>query len=168
MWGNVRNGLERFLEWVVTALLVAMVVIVVLGVLYRKFGDSLVWYDEVASIVLAWLTYYGSALAALKRAHIGFSGLVDAAPGPWRLVLVVVAELIVLGFFVLLAWVGYEVLLVLEGDTLISLPQVSVQITQSVIPIGAALFVLAQLVSLPDVIERARSGRRLHTEEFEP
>ncbi|MDH3281864.1 MAG: TRAP transporter small permease [Gammaproteobacteria bacterium] len=168
MWGKLRNGLERFLEWAVTALLAAMVVIVVLGVLYRKFGHSLVWYDEVASIVLAWLTYYGSALAALKRAHIGYSGLVDAVPTPWRYVLVAAAEIIVLGFFVLLAWVGYRVLLVLEGDTLVSLPQVSTQITQSVIPVGAVLFVLAQLASLPDVIARARSGRRLHDEEFEP
>jgi TRAP-type C4-dicarboxylate transport system permease small subunit len=168
MWGKLRNALERFLEWVVTILLVAMVAIVVMGVLYRKFGASLVWYDEIASIVLAWLTYYGSALAALKRAHIGFSGLVDATPLPWRYALVAIAEVIVLGFFVLLAWVGYQVLLVLEGDNLVSLPQVSTQITQSVIPLGAALFVLAQLASLPEVIARARSGGKLHQEEFEP
>lgn len=156
MWSQLRKGLERFLEVVVALLLVTMVVIVVMGVLYRKFGDSLVWYDEIASVVLAWLTYYGAALAALKRAHIGFSGLVDAAPKPWRLVMVCVAEIAVVGFFVLLAWMGYEVLVVLEGDTLVSLPEVSTQITQSVIPIGAALFILAQLASLPEVIRRAR------------
>ncbi len=166
MWRRLRNGLERFLEWIVVVLLVAMVVIVVMGVLYRKFGHSLVWYDEVASIVLAWLTYYGAALAALKRAHIGFSGLVNAAPLPWRLVLVGIAEIFVLSFFALLAWVGYEVLLVLKGDTLVSLPDVSTQFTQSVIPIGAALFVLAQLASLPETIDRAHRGAA--KEELEP
>ena len=40
-------------------------IIVVVAVVYRKIGHSLVWYDEGASIVLAWLTYYGAALAAL-------------------------------------------------------------------------------------------------------
>ena len=149
--------LERGLEIIVSLLLIAIVVVVVMGVLYRKFGDSLVWYDEVASILLAWLTYYGAALAALKRAHIGFSGLVDSLSYPWRVTAILVAEVLIIGFFLLLAWVGVHVLEVLEGDTLVSLPQVSTQLTQSVIPIGAVLFVVAQLLSLPDVLQRARA-----------
>jgi TRAP-type C4-dicarboxylate transport system permease small subunit len=69
---------------------------------------------------------------------------------------VILAELFVLAFFILLAWVGYEVLLVLEGDNLVSLPEVSTQVTQSVIPIGAALFVMAEALSLPDIWREAR------------
>jgi hypothetical protein len=42
------------------------------------------------------------------------------------------------------------VLVVLAGDTLVSLPDVSVQLTQSVIPIGACLFILCEALSLPD------------------
>lgn len=152
----LRRGLERVLEYIVTFLLAALVVVVVLGVVYRKAGASLVWYDEVASIMLAWLTYYGAALAALKRAHIGFPGLVDALKPPLKLVVLVLAEVCVLTFFVLLAWMGWVVLLVLAGDTLVSLPSVSVQFTQSVIPIGACLFVVAQLLSLPTVWKECR------------
>ena len=148
---TLRRGLERILELVVILLLSALVAVVVLAVVYRKAGASLVWYDEVASIMLAWLTYYGAALAALKRAHIGFSGLVDAVRPPLRLILVAVGEVCVLTFFVLLAWMGFVVLQVLAGDTLVSLPSVSVQLTQSVIPIGACLFIAAQLLSLPQV-----------------
>jgi len=147
----LRNGFERLLEAVVMVLMVSLVVIVFLGVVYRKAGASLVWYDEVASVMLAWLTYYGAALAALKRAHIGFPGLVRAASPRWRPWLIVASETVIIGFFALLAWVGYEVLLVLEGMTLVSLTNVSVQLTQSVIPIGAALFVIAELLSIPDV-----------------
>jgi TRAP-type C4-dicarboxylate transport system permease small subunit len=61
-----------------------------------------------------------------------------------------------MGFFLLLAWQGYDVLLVLAGDTLISLPEISTQFTQSVIPIGAILFVLAELFNLPIVLREAR------------
>ena len=43
--------------------------VVVLGVVFRWDGEALSWYDEVASVQLAWLTYYGASLAALKRAH---------------------------------------------------------------------------------------------------
>ena len=63
----------------------------------------------------------------------------------------------VIGFFALLAWTGWQVLQVLQGIYLISLPWVPVQLTQSVIPIGAALFIVAQLLSLPQVLRHARN-----------
>ena len=159
MFATLRTRLERLLEIVVIVLMAAMVVVVVLGVTYRKLGHSLVWYDEVASIMLAWLTYYGAALAALKRGHIGFSGLVESLSPRLRVPAVLFAEAVIIAFFILLTWMGYKVLLVLKGDTLISLPEVSVQYTQSVIPVGGALFVLAQLLSLPEVLARARRHR---------
>jgi TRAP-type C4-dicarboxylate transport system permease small subunit len=64
----------------------------------------------------------------------------------------------VIAFFALLAWTGWQLLEVLQGIHLISLPWVPVQLTQSVIPLGAALFIVAQLLSLPEVLRRARAG----------
>ncbi len=168
MWSRFRNGFERLLEIIVALIMVALVVVVVLGVVYRKAGHSLSWYDEIASILLAWLTYYGAALAAYKRAHIGFSGLVDATPPPWRLAIVIVAELCIISFFALLAWMGYIVLEALVGDTLVSLPQIEVQYTQSVIPIGAVLFIIGQLLSLPEVLREARALTPHHPKMQEP
>ncbi len=153
----LRAAFEWLLEAITIFLMVSLAVVVIVGVIYRTAGMALVWYDEVASVQLAWLTYYGSALAALKRAHIGVPGLVAALRPSLRLPLVLIARAIVIGFFVLLAWLGYEVIVVLEGDTLISLPSVSTQITQSVIPIGAVLFIIAELVNLPLVLREARA-----------
>ncbi len=155
----------RLLEAVVIFLMVSLTAVVVFAVISRKAGASLSWYDEVASIQLAWLTYYGAALAAYKRAHIGFPGLLAALPRGPRLALFWIGELAVAAFFVLLAWVGVTVLEALEGDTLVSLPWVPVQFTQSVIPIGAALFILGQVVSLPEQLRRVREGRLLHESE---
>jgi TRAP-type transport system small permease protein len=155
---RLRLGFERLLAAFVGLLLVTLTVVVVVAVVYRRAGHSLVWYDEVASVLLAWLTYYGAVLAALKRAHIGFGGLVDSLPPRVRLAAVLFAEICVIGFFALLAWTGWQVLQVLQGVYLISLPWVPVQLTQSVIPIGAALFIVAQLLSLPEVLRRARAG----------
>ena len=72
--------LERLLEGVCVLLMVGLAVVVVLAVAYRYGGASLVWYDEVAAIMLVWLTYYGAALAALRRAHLGFPALIEASP----------------------------------------------------------------------------------------
>ncbi len=140
------------------AQLAGLAVIILYAVACRKLGFSLVWYDEVASVMLAWLTYYGAALAALKRAHIGFPGMVNTMPVRWRVPAVWFGEICVIGFFALLSWFGLQVLMILQGDTLVSLPWVPTRFTQSVIPIGGVLFIIAQLLSLPEVLRQARSG----------
>jgi TRAP-type C4-dicarboxylate transport system permease small subunit len=136
-------------------LITVLTVIVMIGVTYRFFGAALVWYDEVASILMAWLTYYGAALAAVKRAHIGFPGFVASLSPTYQRATLIVAEALVFGFFVLLAWVGWQVFEVLEGDRLVSLPDVPLQIAQSVIPIGAVLFIIAEALSLPEAWRKA-------------
>ncbi len=148
-----RRGFEAFLEAAVLALMAALAIIVVLGVGFRKFGAALVWYDEVAAILLAWLTFYGAALAALRRAHIGVPTVVRALRGRWRLAAVVAAETAVVGFFVVVAWAGWRVVQVLGGTTLISLPSVPTALAQSVIPIGAVLFIVAELLTLREALD---------------
>ena len=142
----------------------ALALVVVLGVGFRKFGAALVWYDEVASVLLAWLTYYGAALAALRRAHIGVPTLLDVLSPRVRIPFVLLSEAFVIGFFATVAWAGWRVIRILAGTTLISLPWVPARIAQSVIPIGAALFIAAQLLSLPDALQ----GRPPDPHELEP
>jgi TRAP-type C4-dicarboxylate transport system permease small subunit len=156
---SFRRGYERLLEWIVIVLMIALAVEVTAGVIFRYSGYSLVWYDEVATILLAWVTYYGAALTALRRAHIGVPEIVALMPPGLRVAAAVVGEVAAIGFFVLLAWVGYSVLDILASDNLVSLPSVSVAYTMSVIPISSVLFVIAQLLVFPEVLREARHGR---------
>lgn len=155
---KLRRGFETLLE-IITALIVAsLTALIVMGTIYRYMGSALSWYDEVASIGLVWMTYFGSALAALKGAHIGFPGLVNAMPPRWRVPVTIFAEACVFFFFGLLAYAGWQVLVILEGMTLVSLPDVPVQLTQSIIPLGAILFMLAEAMRLPEVMAAARGA----------
>ncbi len=149
-------------------LMAALAIVVVVGVGFRKFGEALVWYDEVASVLLAWLTYYGSALAALHRTHIGVPTLVNRLSGGARRAVVLLAELCVVAFFAVVAWSGLRVLQVLSGSSLISLPWVPTAFTQSVIPIGAALFILARLLSLPEALVSTEPEGETQTEGDHP
>jgi len=133
---RLSQALATFLEWFLMLLMVVLTVIVVVAVIYRKLDASLSWYDEVASVILAWITYYGGALAVLK-------------------------------FFVLLAWAGWQVVLILEGDSLVSLRWVSVQVTQSVIPIGAVLFIICELLAAPTYIKMVIAGQSAEHAEIE-
>ena len=164
---RVVGALGKILEWITISLMVLLTIVVTLAVLARLLGQSFSWYDEVAAIMLAWITYYGSALAALHRRHIGFDTVLLALPVKIRLAALLVADAIVLIFFLLMARAGFEVLDVLVGDTLISLTWVPVQFTQSVIPIGAILFMLCQLLSLPSYWRTTAAGISLEHAEIE-
>lgn len=156
---RVRTIYGHFLEAICILLMVALAIEVSIGVVFRYSGYSLAWYDEVASILLAWVTYYGAALAALRRAHLGVPELVRMLPPAPRVVVALIAEACVFAFFIVLAWVGYTVLEVLATDHLVSLPEVSVMYTQSVIPISAVLFIIAEALVLPEVVREARTPR---------
>lgn len=151
---RARDGLGKVLEWVVLTLMASLAVVVIVGVVFRKAGASLVWYDEVAAILLAWLTYYGAALAALHRAHIGMPTLVERLNGRMRVAVILLGEACVLSFFGVLAWAGMRVLSVLGGTTMVSLPSVPMSVVQSALPVGAVLFIIAQILSLPDALAR--------------
>lgn len=147
-----RRRYGQLLEWVVGALMIILFVEVTTGVVFRAAGHALPWYDEVASVLLAWLTYYGSALASVRRAHIGCPELVDALPWPARRAMNIVAQLIVIAFFVLLGVVGARILPILAGDSMVSLPWLSLAVVQSVIPISAALILVAEVTHLVDLL----------------
>ncbi|MFZ5538858.1 MAG: TRAP transporter small permease [Pseudomonadota bacterium] len=145
---QLRRGYERALEWLVIALMVALAAEVTAGVVFRYVGYALVWYDEVASILLAWLTFYGSALASVKRAHIGCPELIEQLSPRRRRAFDIVAQLLVIGFFALLLWVGLSIMPVLATDHMVSLPEVPMSVVQSVIPISAALILGAEVMHL--------------------
>jgi TRAP-type C4-dicarboxylate transport system permease small subunit len=147
-----RAGYGLFLEWIVMALMIALAVEVTLGVVFRVAGSSLVWYDEVASVMLAWLTFYGSALASVKRAHIGCPELVDQAPPAVKRATNILSQLLVIAFFVLLGYMGLKIMPALTGETLVSLSWVPMNFVLSVIPVSSALIVIAEVTHLVDML----------------
>jgi TRAP-type C4-dicarboxylate transport system permease small subunit len=165
---RLARGLEVLLELIAALLMVSLTAIVVYAVLWRYLGGaSPGWYDEVAAKMLVWLTYYAGALAALKRGHIGVDGVLMAMPPRLRMATAIVAEVFVIGFFIVLAWAGMILLSMIGGMALISLRWVPLQLTHSVIPIGAALFVVAQILSMPAHFARVRAGVTQEEEEIE-
>jgi TRAP-type C4-dicarboxylate transport system permease small subunit len=164
---RLRTAFEWLLETIVIVLVAALTLLVICGFVFRYVGYSLSWYDETASVGLVWLTYYGSALAALKGAHIGVPGFVNAMPPRIRVWVTIFAEACVFLFFIALAWTGVQVLAVLGGDGMVSLPWVPLRLTDSAIPIGAALFVVAEAMRLPQVLKDARGAGFVDAEFLE-
>ena len=153
-YGRLRTVYGQFLTLIVSVLMVTLFIEVTLGVIFRTIGQPLVWYDEVASILLAWLTFYGSALASFKRAHIGCPEIVAMCSPRYRRALGVIAQLIVIVFFGMLGWYGMEIMPILATDFMSSLPDVSMAVAQSVIPISAVLILIGEFLALYDLLAK--------------
>ena len=146
-------------------LMITLAVEVTAGVVFRYSGHSLVWYDEVATILLAWVTFYGAALAVLKNGHMGVPEIVRMLPLRPRVAATILAQACTSAFYLVLAWSGYLVMEVLATDYLVSLPEVSVAVVQSVIPISAVLIVIAQVLMFPSALDEALRGDIVKAEE---
>jgi TRAP-type C4-dicarboxylate transport system permease small subunit len=161
--GKVLGRLVALVEWWAVFLLVALTTVVCLGVLFRYvLNDPLVWYDEFASYLLVWLTFYGAVVAHYHRRHISFDLLVEKlAPLPRRVV-DVAAESAVLGFQVVLFWYGWILTERLGDESTISLPWVRIVWVNSVLPITGALMLVVSVWRLIDLLTRPVKTREGH------
>ncbi len=151
---------------VTISLLLALAALVIAAVGFRKAGASIIWYDELASVMLAWLTFLGAALAVLRHAHLGFPGLVFRLPLAWRLACFALAKVIVLGFWAVVLYAGTRALDLMFGDALVTIPWLPVKVVQSVVPIAAGLVIAAELLDLPQNLARLRGGVDDETQEI--
>ncbi|MBI3076340.1 MAG: TRAP transporter small permease [Deltaproteobacteria bacterium] len=160
--------MERFLrrfidlvEWWAVLLLVLMVVLVLLGVFFRYVvNQALVWYDEFASYLLVWLTFYAAVVASYRRRHIGFEVVVDRLAPPTRRVLEFVGESCVLGFQFVLFYYGWVLTGKMGDESAVSLDWVKMGWVYSVLPIAGGLMLVISLVRLARIGFRKGDRRR--------
>lgn len=153
--------LVTLIEWWAVCLLAGLTVVVCLGVFFRYvLNASLVWYDEFASYLLVWLTFYGAVVAAYHQRHIAFELVVDKLPPRARRVMDGVAETAILGFQFVLFYYGWILTERMGDETTISLPWVKVAWVNSVLPITGALMLLISLTRLTGIVFLAPSERK--------
>jgi len=151
----VESFFRRFIVWVewwTVLLLFLMVAVVCFGVFFRyALKASLVWYDEFASYLLVWLTFYGAVVASYRRRHIGFEVVIEKLRPETRKIADFIGELFVLGFQVVLFYYGWQLMEKMGADTAISLPWVKMAWIYSVLPITGGLMLIISIMRLIDI-----------------
>jgi TRAP-type C4-dicarboxylate transport system permease small subunit len=152
--------LIALVEWWAVLLLVLMVVVVSLGVFFRYFlNASLVWYDEFASYLLVWLTFYGAVVASHRKRHIGFEVVVDLFEPKTRRIFDFISECFVLSFQIVLFGYGWLLVRKMGDESAVSLTWVKMSWVYSVLPITGGLMLLISLMRLVEIafaMERER------------
>jgi len=145
---------DKYLQYFLFFQMISLSITVLLGVCFRWAGHSLVWYDEIAGIQLAWITYFGSAYASLKGLHIGMPTLIKVFPKDIRKILFVLSKIIIFLFFLVLTYYGTKVIIVLRGDTLVTLDWIPQSFVQSVIPVSSLLIIISEFLFYKEAYEQ--------------
>jgi TRAP-type transport system small permease protein len=155
-----RRLVDLIEAWAVL-LLVLMVLLVSLGVFFRYvLNASLTWYDEFASFLLVWLTFYGAVVASYRRRHIGFEVVVDRLMPNTRRIVELIAESCVLGFQAVLFYHGWLIMQKMGDETTVSLVWVKMRWIYSVLPITGGLMLVISLMRLVGVATGNESGKK--------
>jgi TRAP-type C4-dicarboxylate transport system permease small subunit len=153
----VAAGVVRATEWWAMALMAAMVALVTMGVFYRYvLGASLSWYDEFASYLLVWLSFYGAVVGAWSHRHISFDTLVKQLGRHGRRAMAVVSEAISAVFYLVLIVYGTAMLGTIGAETAVSMPAVRMAWIYSVLPISGTLMLIAAVARITLVLGGGR------------
>ncbi len=77
MLGRIRRGSLRVLNFFLVAAVAVLVLDVLLGVASRYlWGEQVKWSEELATVLLVWVSFLGIAAAFEARAHLGLDFLV--------------------------------------------------------------------------------------------
>jgi TRAP-type C4-dicarboxylate transport system permease small subunit len=139
--------IDRVTTVVATALLCAMVAVTIVAVVYRYGVNSpLTWANEVLESLFVWLTFLGAAVAMARNEHSGFTSLIARLPRLGRYVLTALSTLSIVAFLGVCAWVGFDALPKLAGQTTPTLG-LSVAVNYAALPVGM-LLILVQFLGM--------------------
>lgn len=102
-------AIEKVEEAFIVLLVAALFVLLFFQILSRTFlDDPPIWTEEIARLVMVWLTFVSAGVVASKGSHIAITAVADRLGGRVSRLLERFAELITLGAAVALLPVGFE------------------------------------------------------------
>ncbi|MGL6159887.1 TRAP transporter small permease [Microbulbifer sp.] len=156
----IKNFIERLEEGCISALLVAMTLLVFVEVVLRfGFGVGVMWIGELTLTVSAWFVLFGMSYGLKIGAHIGVDALVRLLPRTGRRICTAIAVLICLTYCGLIMYGGWVYVdkLHMIGLEMEDLPLPKWSVT-SILLFGFGLMALRLLHLLWEIISGTADG----------
>ncbi len=98
--GRITTEIEGY---VLSIILFAILVLILTQVYFRFFTESsIVWSEELSRFLLIWLVFLGVFVALRQGAHIQIDNLLEMAPRPVRIIMLVLRNVIMILFLFML------------------------------------------------------------------
>lgn len=136
------QAVSRLVEYLLSALLCAIVVLLLSEVFFRYLlGHSLLWVEELSRFLFQWIVFVGSAVALGRGSHFTMRIAIDSAPRVIRTIAVFILVVAALTFAMVLIYQGWE-LAQLAAPQTSSVLRISRFWFYLAIPVGGVLMLL--------------------------
>lgn len=141
---GLKMALTRILQWVVIVLMLLLVLDVVWGVFSRYvFGQQAKWSEELARLLLVWVSLFGASLAFSMKAHLGLDYFAGKLHPDARKLNAILGGGIALAFAIIVFLVGGWSLMqttMESGQQMVALP-LPMWVKYSALPISGVFMV---------------------------
>lgn len=151
---KIKGGFIRSLE-VLVMVMVALLTLTVLWGVFTRFclGNQAEYTDELARMLLVWVTMVGAALAFGVKAHLGVDFFVNLLHPEARKMLSLLVQVVIVALAVIVFIIGgWGLAMAQMGQQLPTLP-ISRGMVYISIPLGGVLICLFALENLMEIIK---------------
>ncbi|EKF20435.1 TRAP dicarboxylate family transporter subunit DctQ [Nitratireductor pacificus pht-3B] len=145
---TARQLLVKLVQWLLMLMLLAMTGVMFAQIIWRYLLQSpLVWSEELALLLMVWMTFLGSALMLERKEHVAIDLLVEWLPPALNRATQIVGALVVLAFNLALT---YGALLIVETAKESIMPGLKISSAWQYmgVLIGGGLLVLVSIEAL--------------------
>lgn len=104
---KVKESIAKILVYLCVIVITALTVIVFLQVLTRMMSISFPGAEELARLLVVWLTFLGSSLAIYEKMHLAVTFFVKRAKPKLRKMIHFCVHLLIIIFFGILVYYGF-------------------------------------------------------------
>ena len=146
------KGLDTTLNWVLTFIMAAMLVVVSAQVWYRfVLNNPLAWSEELARYLFVWVSFLGSAAGIRMNVHLGID-LIDKLLSPrGRKIMTIIVNLAIQIFLAVVIFWGIKILKVVQFQKSASMG-IPMTYPYLAVPVGSALMLLNSIRNSWDIL----------------
>jgi TRAP-type C4-dicarboxylate transport system permease small subunit len=148
---SIRKALtwsELMLGGVCVLALAGMVALAAAAVFFRfVVNSSLAFPDEVVRYLFIWSVFLGSAIALRRNMHAAVEMAVDWLPARARRAVLIFANLLCIGFFIILTVYGIRMVITVHPQISPAL-EISMSYVYAAVPVGAVFMLIYALEAL--------------------
>jgi len=154
----MQTGFGQAEEWLAIGLVAAMAVVVNLQIVARYLFDSpFIWCEEVARLILVWLTFVAAAALIRRGGDIAVDTFVDMLPRDARHRVLAARDVLMIAVFGLVAWQGFRLARAVAGMPLVATEWPTSLLAWPVV-VGCLLIVLHVALRLLHALSTAHRG----------
>lgn len=106
----LRLAISNIVKWLLVVMLLVMTLVLFAQIVFRYFFEMpLVWSEEMALVLMLWITFLGAALLLESKEHISIDFLVEMMSPTSQRALVILAAVLLLVFNVALTYGAFLV-----------------------------------------------------------